>query len=144
MFIPLNTYINVYSLCANPSVYINYFKVHVNIPTFPWLFQNFCDLSIFHYFSRPGNDHFKIPWLFQVFHDRTHPARWVRQILWYRYALVTEQLEPDRLPPRTVKCTKRSDCVTVQTKKKLNLILPFWKCSRVDRFTSGHVLNDVN
>jgi len=39
MFIPLNTYINVYSLCANPSVYINYFKLgvneHVNIPTFP-------------------------------------------------------------------------------------------------------------
>jgi len=39
MFIPLNTYINVYSLCVNPSVYINYFKLgvneHVNIPTFP-------------------------------------------------------------------------------------------------------------
>jgi len=28
----------------------------------------------FHDFSRPGNDHFKIPWLFQVFHDRTNPA----------------------------------------------------------------------
>jgi len=39
----------------------------------PWLFQNFYDWSVFHDFSRPGNDHFKIPWLFQVFHDRTNP-----------------------------------------------------------------------
>jgi len=38
---------------------------------FPWLFQNFYDLSFFHDFSRPGNDHFKMPWLF---HDRTNPV----------------------------------------------------------------------
>jgi len=37
--------------------------------------QNFYDLSFFHDFSRPGNDHFKIPWLFRVFHDRTNPDR---------------------------------------------------------------------
>jgi len=41
--------------------------------TFPWLLQNFYDLNFFHDFSRPGNDHFKSPWLFQVFHDRTNP-----------------------------------------------------------------------
>jgi len=56
--------------------HINYFKLgvneHVNIKTFPWLFQNF--LSFFRDFSRPANDHLKIPWLFQVFHDRTNPA----------------------------------------------------------------------
>jgi len=31
--------------------------------------HDFYDLSFFHDFSRPGNDHFKIPWLFQVFHN---------------------------------------------------------------------------
>jgi len=57
--------------------HVNYFKLgvneHVIITTFPWLFQNFYDLSFSHDFSRPGNDHLKIPWLFQVFHDRTNP-----------------------------------------------------------------------
>jgi len=42
---------------------------------FPWVFQNFDDLSFFRDFSRPGNDHFKIPWLFQVFRDRTNPVK---------------------------------------------------------------------
>jgi len=55
----------------------NYFKLgvneHVNITTFPWLFPNFYLLRFFHDFSRPGNDHFKIPWLFQVFHDCRTP-----------------------------------------------------------------------
>jgi len=46
----------------------------LSVTTFPWLLQNFYDLSFFHDFSRPGNYHFKIPWLFQVFHDRTNPA----------------------------------------------------------------------
>jgi len=40
----------------------------------PWLFQNFCDSIFFHDFSKPGNDHFNIPWLFQVFQDRTNPV----------------------------------------------------------------------
>jgi len=34
--------------------------------------QNFRDVIFFLDFSRPGNNHLKIPWLFQVFHDRTN------------------------------------------------------------------------
>jgi len=54
-----------------------YFKLGVNehvIRNFHDFSKNFYDLSFFHDFSRPGNDHFKIPGLFQVFHDRTNPA----------------------------------------------------------------------
>jgi len=47
-----------------------------------WIYQHFHDFSktfmiwvFFQDFSRPGNDHFKIPWLFQVFHDRMNPGR---------------------------------------------------------------------
>ncbi|TNN85924.1 hypothetical protein EYF80_003768 [Liparis tanakae] len=85
MFILRNTYINVYSFKSNyyPLFFLSktyeYFELdvneHVNITTFPRLFQNFCDLSFFHNFSRPGDDHFKIPRLFQVFHDRTNPVK---------------------------------------------------------------------
>jgi len=51
-----------------------------------WIQQHFhdfskisYDLSFFHDFSRSGNDHFKIPWLFQVFHDRTNPVHTQKQ-----------------------------------------------------------------
>jgi len=65
--------------------HINYFKLGVNehvIITFPWLFQNFYDLSFLHDFSRPGNDRYKIPWLFQVFQDRTNPVHCTLSMLW--------------------------------------------------------------
>jgi len=55
-----------------------YFKLgineHVIITNFHDFSKTFMISSFFHDFSRPGNDHFKIPWLFQVFHDRTNPA----------------------------------------------------------------------
>jgi len=45
----------------------------------PWLSQHFWDFIFSHDFSRPVNNHFKIPWLFQVFHDRTNPVKGTRQ-----------------------------------------------------------------
>jgi len=42
--------------------------------TFTWLFHNFWDFIFFQDFSRSGNNHFKIPWLYKVFHDRTNPV----------------------------------------------------------------------
>jgi len=74
--------------------------------TFPWLFQNFYDLSIFHDFSRPGNDHFKIPWLFQVFHDRTNPAELSRperrdpRVVWRRLWLSLRWISRHRFPEK--------------------------------------------
>jgi len=56
---------------------IHYFKLGVKEHVIITNFQDFSKtfmICFFHNFSRTGNDHFKIPGLFQVFHDRTNPA----------------------------------------------------------------------
>ncbi len=44
---------------------LNYLTQHFHFPWLFGIFLVFCD------FSRSGNTFFQIPWLFQVFHDRT-------------------------------------------------------------------------
>jgi len=55
---------------------------HVNITSFPWFSQT---LGIFLLFQ----DRFKIPGLFQVFHDRTNPAYHMQYAANHQHAVLT-------------------------------------------------------
>jgi len=59
--------------------HINFFKLRINEHVMITHFHDFSKTFMIYVFSRTfpklRNYHFKIPWLFQVFHDRTNPEK---------------------------------------------------------------------